>query len=96
MSDHPQAVAHTTQQPYGTHPEPRKTRAFVQWKGTDVCLDFSCECGNGHGHYDGYFAYTIECPACHAVYEMPTTIYLRKCDGTEYDRTGLHIIPEVD
>lgn len=52
----------------GDVPEPPLT--FIQWKGTDVCLDFTCECGWG-GHFDGYFAYVIKCAGCGRLWEMP-------------------------
>lgn len=41
--------------------------AWIQWKGTDVCLDLHCECGN-LGHIDADFAYHIKCGKCGAVY----------------------------
>jgi hypothetical protein len=47
-----------------------KTQTFLQWKGTDVCLDFYCKCGNTF-HLDEYFAYYIKCLACGRVYKMP-------------------------
>lgn len=47
--------------------------ASVQWKGTDVCLDFECVCGE-YSHFDGFFAYAIECPYCERVYEMSPNI----------------------
>lgn len=54
--------------------------AFLQWKGTEACFDFKCECG-ALCHYDGYFAYTVKCPHCMTVYEMPFILYPRKvCD----------------
>jgi hypothetical protein len=55
---------------------------FVQWKGTDVCLDFNCPCGYG-GHFDGTFAYALRCGNCGQVYEMPHTFKLApvKDDG---------------
>jgi len=61
--------------------------AFIQWKGTDVCMDFHCECG-AHCHFDGYFAYALKCPHCNAVWEMPHEVFPRKvCDQTyEYWR----------
>jgi hypothetical protein len=50
---------------------------FVQWKGTDVCLDFYCDCGpDGGGHYDGYFAYGVRCSACGRTWELPTDLTL--------------------
>lgn len=34
--------------------EPENPYAFIQWKGTDVCMDFHCECG-AHCHFDGSY-----------------------------------------
>ena len=56
---------------------PEGTSSFLQWKGTDVCLDFDCECG-WSTHYDGFFAYTVECPNCETVWEAPDYISYRK------------------
>ena len=55
----------------------RKPNAFLQWKNTDVCMDFYCECG-AHCHFDGYFAYAVKCPHCMTVWEMPTHMFPRK------------------
>ncbi len=46
---------------------------FIQWKGTDVCMDFHCECGQSN-HYDGFFAYTIKCKGCGNVYAASPNI----------------------
>ena len=54
--------------------------AFIQWKGTDLCMDFHCECG-AHCHFDGMFAYTVQCPHCSTVWEMPQTVVPRKADA---------------
>lgn len=51
---------------------------FIQWKGTDVCLDFICICG-AQGHFDGYFAYVLECSKCGGKWEMPFILYPRLC-----------------
>lgn len=48
---------------------------FVQWKGTEVCLDFHCLCGKG-GHFHGDFAYGLRCRFCQRVYTMPETLTL--------------------
>ena len=48
---------------------------WIQWKGTDVCVDLHCKCGN-HGHFDGDFLYFYECPACHAKYALGQNIKL--------------------
>jgi hypothetical protein len=41
---------------------------WIQWKGTDVCIDLYCKCGE-HMHFDGDFMYYIKCPYCSRVYE---------------------------
>jgi hypothetical protein len=40
---------------------------WLQWKGTNVCMDFYCKCGY-HSHIDDDFTYNIRCPACKTVY----------------------------
>jgi hypothetical protein len=61
---------------------------FIQWKGTDVCLDFHCPCQPEDtaysSHLDGFFAYFVRCPRCGAVYEMGTQVIARRlADGEE-------------
>lgn len=58
--------------------------AFLQWKGTDACFDFHCECG-AHCHFDGYFAYTVKCPHCGAAWEMPFNLFPRKVCAATYE-----------
>jgi len=40
---------------------------WIQWKGTDVCMDLHCKCGHS-SHVDGMFAYSVQCPECNTVY----------------------------
>ena len=44
-----------------------KPHGWIQWKGTDVCMDIYCKCGH-HSHIDADFAYSVECPACGTCY----------------------------
>lgn len=44
-----------------------KPHGWVQWKGTDVCMDIHCKCGC-MSHVDAGFAYHVKCPECGAVY----------------------------
>jgi hypothetical protein len=44
-----------------------KPHGWVQWKGTDVCMDVYCKCGE-HSHVDADFAYHVKCPSCGTVY----------------------------
>ena len=79
------------------------TSVFIQWKGTDVCLDFYCECG-ASGHLDGDFAYGLRCAECGAEWAMPTNIELVKvADGhngvvkdipREYDDISYNVLCE--
>lgn len=64
---------------------------FVQWKGTDVCLDFTCLC-NTHLHFDGDFAYAIRCWHCQRVWELPAYIPLTLVD----EDTAPHTIQDTE
>jgi hypothetical protein len=66
-----------------SHGETPKPSAFIQWKGTDVCMDFWCDCG-AHCHFDGYFAHAVKCPHCDAVWEMPFMLFPRRADERTY------------
>lgn len=69
--------------------------AWVQWKGTDVCLDFRCICDEDFlGHYDGYGAYALECPRCGRVYEVQQTLTLRLAPFTTFPPQKVHDLPE--
>lgn len=51
------AVFQPSERPYG----------WIQWKGTDVCMDVRCKCGRT-GHVDADFAYHVKCSSCKTVY----------------------------
>ena len=42
---------------------------WIQWKGTDVCIDIWCKCG-AVMHFDGSFMYYVQCLYCHQIWEM--------------------------
>ena len=48
---------------------------WIQWKGTEVCIDLHCKCGY-HGHYDGGFFYYYACPKCGAKYAVGQNVKL--------------------
>lgn len=50
-----------------TKPSKGQPHGWIQWKGTNVCMDIHCECGH-HSHIDADFAYYVKCPACQKVY----------------------------
>jgi hypothetical protein len=64
---------------------------FIQWKGTDICMDFHCECGY-HNHYDGYFAYFVRCKKCKQVYKLDTKVMMEKRNDIE----ELYILEDID
>ena len=56
-------------------PEEGGAHGWIQWKGTDVCMDVHCPCGT-HSHLDDEFAYFIECPGCQQIYAVGATVRL--------------------
>jgi hypothetical protein len=52
-----------------------KPHGWIQWKGTDVCVDLTCACGH-HGHIDGEFFYGYRCSKCGAHYAVGQNIVL--------------------
>jgi hypothetical protein len=67
-------------------------RGFIQWKGTDVCMDVYCKCGY-HSHIDQDFCYRLECPKCHTVYVANP--YIELIEETTVD-TRERGIPKMD
>ena len=57
----------------GMSSDKERPDAFIQWKGTDACLDVYCTCGEQF-HFDGYFAYELTCGRCGQTYELPNTL----------------------
>jgi len=52
-----------------------KGRGFIQWKGTDVCIDVHCLCG-AHLHFDAEFLYHVGCENCGRVYSVGCKVKL--------------------
>ena len=55
--------------------------AWIQWKGTDVCMDIHCSCGE-LTHVDAEFAYHVKCGACGKVYFCNGHIQLIELEET--------------
>lgn len=68
----------------------KESSNFIQWKGTDLCMDFYCKCG-GHSHFDGYFAYTIKCPDCGAVYKLDPKVNMTEVSPEDPDFENEHL-----
>lgn len=44
-----------------------KPHGWIQWNGTDVCMDIHCKCGE-LTHVDAEFCYYVKCIYCGTVY----------------------------
>lgn len=52
---------------------------WIQWKGTNVCMDIYCKCGEEY-HIDSDFVYGVECPKCGTKYMCNGHIELIEVD----------------
>jgi hypothetical protein len=75
-------------------PDDQKPSVFLQWKGPDACFDFYCECG-AHCHFDGDFAYFVQCPHCLVIWEMPCLIWPRLAQKEDWYRAKV-LEPDED
>lgn len=48
---------------YANDPAPEGAYGWIQWKGTEVCMDVTCACGQ-QVHFDAEFLYFIKCASC--------------------------------
>lgn len=69
--------------------------AWIQWKGTDVCMDFPCACGELL-HIDGWFVYNVRCGACKRTYAMGCHVLAIEVTGTPLEAVAeahcLHVV----
>ena len=56
-------------------PSPPGPHGWIQWKGTQVCIDLHCACGV-HGHLDTDFLYEVHCIACGQYYSLSPNVRL--------------------
>ena len=54
-----------------------KPHGWIQWKGTDVCIDLHCSCGESC-HFDGDFLYYWRCPTCNKLWETGTHVAMHE------------------
>lgn len=60
-------------------------KTFIQWKGTQVCMDVWCDCGMS-SHWDEEFLYYLQCPGCKKTFSVGTNVEL-----VEADPDGSHV-----
>ncbi len=64
---------------------PEGPYGFIQWKGTEVCMDCWCSCGT-HFHMDAEFMYAVECPSCHRTFAVYCYVKFIEVDDPDNDR----------
>ena len=62
--------------------KPEGSSGWMQWKGTDVCMDLCCSCGT-RSHIDGMFGYNVQCPSCGQCYAASPNVELIKVEPVD-------------
>lgn len=65
---------------------------YIQWKGTDVCLDFHCPCGID-SHLDDSFAYSVRCVACGRTFDLGTQVLVIETDSPQSEPKDMECDP---
>lgn len=65
-----------------------KPHIWVQWKGTNVCCDVYCVCGE-HLHFDGDFFYSFQCPVCKRYWEVGSSVEIYEIPKSMVDEYSL-------
>jgi hypothetical protein len=56
-------------------PEGSPSHGWIQWKGTNVCMDIYCSCGH-HSHVDTEFLYNFRCAKCKQAFAVGAHVRL--------------------
>jgi len=68
-----------------------KPHGWIQWKGTDVCIDLHCACG-ALIHFDGDFLYYFICPHCGRMWEVGSHVALYEVPESEHEDVKDHCV----
>ena len=66
----------------GNDKDEQSPQGWIQWKGTSVCMDIHCKCGE-MTHLDGDFTYLIRCSNCKRVYWPQAWVNLKELTGDD-------------
>lgn len=55
---------------------------FIQWKGTNVCMDWICPVCDEQYHVDADFCYFLKCLECGSLFKVGTAVSLTLQDST--------------
>lgn len=72
-----------------------RPNAWIQWKGTEVCMDVYCSCGEQF-HVDAEFAYYVKCPHCGQHYECDGHVTLHPIPAEEIEATRDKICEPIE
>lgn len=67
---------------------PSDASTFIQWKGTNACMDLTCFCGHLN-HYDQYFLYFAQCSKCKTVFELGAEVSLKVATPDQYEERSV-------
>ena len=76
--------------------KPEGSQCWIQWKGTDVCMDFECHKCDTQSHIDAEFTYFIKCPKCGTVYSCSPYVELVEIENIKKSDNIDPIIGEQD
>lgn len=68
--------------------------AWIQWKGTNVCMDIRCSCGV-LSHVDADFAYYVTCGACGKTWVMCATIKMLPAEKAPERSVTSHVSSDM-
>jgi hypothetical protein len=71
-----------------TRPPDGEAHGWIQWKGTNVCMDVHCICG-AHGHVDEDFTYHYKCLACGRFFDVAGYVRLVEVPADEMTEDDL-------
>lgn len=74
---------------------PGEAHGWIQWKGTNVCIDLHCKCG-AHMHFDGEFFYHFQCPHCGRKYAVGQNVALIELTEAEAKEQAGHCWQSVE
>ena len=65
----------------------------IQWKGTDLCADVHCACGE-MSHVDAESCYIIQCGYCKRYWSLSTEVILNEVSPLAIDADDYPIITQ--
>ena len=80
---------------YGRDNPKGEAHGWIQWKGTDVCIDLYCKCG-AQMHFDGMFFYHFACPYCQRKYAVGQNVALIELTDSEAEQRAGHSWQKVE